>query len=438
MRIVCQVRHDIRRLAPFAGVLLFGVASAAPAAIAQPRPTVGRVTLTTIGPENLCAQEERAGERLARVPEGFALLRMRSELDAVARLESVRPTTPSASARSTAQRLASVRREVDTLTRRLEALLASAPLADPAVASGAARTEARRALTARVRELVPTVDGVVETALSRVAGFPVRAPAGYLGLTMSSVPMRSSLQSGYIVSYCDYPIVESVDPGSPAERAGLASGDTILAFNGRDVRAGMVDYTTLLEPARRLGVRVRRDGRVRDVTLTVGTRPEPTAVRLYARATTAAPMRATDLDVPTSMPVALAAELANVRADQERVGILSVAPAPARATPSPVMITIFTGDDDAMVGGAQLKTLGSELRTALGLTEGVLVLQVLPGTPAAVGGLREGDVIREANGLLVRAVRDVRVALEAARASRTLSLRVGRNDASERTVQLKW
>ena len=458
---------------------LAGSLAAQPGAATPGVPTSGRVTLTRIGPENLCAQEQQAGERVARVPEGFALLRMRSELDAVARLESVRPTARTASGRASAERLQRVRREVDSLASRLEDLLTATTIAGGARGPMASTAEvsARRALAVRVRQLVPAVDDVVETALVRVAGAPVAAPRGYLGVTMSSVPLRTSLQSGYIVSYCDYPVVESVAPGSPAERAGLTAGDTIVAFNGRDVRAGMVDYTTLLEPARRLRIRARRDGRLREHTLIVGTRPEPGPVRVYARTLTGEVTRATDVAVAPLTAAGASAELAGFTTvdvdapprltsdnllfeslrrilpevpagDSASVfvfrrdafpGVMTANVSTAPAAPrEPVMITIFTGDDDAMVGGAQLKTLGAELRAALSLPDGVLVLQVLPGTPAAVSGLREGDVIREAQGAVVRSVRDVRVALEASRAARALALRVARRDAAERTVTMKW
>jgi serine protease Do len=434
-------------------------AQAAPRA--PQRPVVGRVALTTVGPENLCAQEEAAGARLARTPEGFALLRMRSELDAAARLETVRP----ASGGVTGRRLASVRGEVDSLVRALESLLLAAPRRDQVAAF-----ETRRDVTGRVRQLAPAVDAVVEAALARVVGAPAAAPSGYLGVTMSSVPLRTSLQAGYIVSYCDYPVVEAVDPGSPAERAGLAAGDTILAFNGRDVRAGMVDYTTLLEPNRTLRVRVRRDGRARDVSVAVQPRPAPAPVRVYARSVTGTVARPPAAPVAPTAPSAAAVAMvrgeepvgalrgeavfeslvATMRrggaGDSGRVFVFRREEGPAvaaiardaNAAPSPGMLTIFANADDAMVGGAQLRTLTAELRSALSLPEGVLVLQVLRGTPASAGGLREGDVIRAANGAPVRRVDDVRVALEAGLATRSLALRVARNDAAERTVTMRW
>lgn len=419
---------------------------------AQPSPRVdGRVTLTRIGPGNLCAQEEVEGARLAQLPEGFALLRMRSELDAAARLETVRPVT----AIQTRQ-LARVRREVDSLAELLEALVLAAPRREIA----RSEFEARRSMTARVRQLAPQVDAVVESALLRVAGTPSAAPGGYLGVTMSSVPLRTSLQSGYIVSYCDYPVVEAVDPGSPAERAGLAAGDTILAFNGRDVRSGMVDYTALLEPNATLRVRVRREGRTREASVRVAPRPTPVPVRVYART-----MVGTATTAPTGVAVARAPQppeppraLEPLRGGVARSGAVSVAaaaPEPpgfpggnvfvleraqtaARSTPSPVMSAIFANADDALVGGAQLKTLSDELRAALSLPAGVLVLQVLRGTPAGDGGMREGDVIVSVNGAPVRRVDDVRGAFVQARERRALEFRVVRNDAAERTVMMRW
>lgn len=427
----------------------------------------GRVALTTVGADNLCVKEARDGASLARLPEGLALLRMRSDLDAAARLETVRP----ASSGANAARVGLVRREVDSLARALERVVLAAPRRDLTLAE----TDARRLIDARVRQLVPAVDAIVESALSRVAGTPVAAPEGYFGVTISSVPLRTSLQSGYIVSYCDYPVVEAVDPGSPAARAGLSAGDTIIAFNGRDVRAGMVDYSALLAPGATVRVATRREGRAHEAVVRVVSRPAPAPVRTYARSVpgvasvtrvegvelsassveslrsgaVAVASRAQGVAMPgewffeNSLPEALRGT-ASVRAvgDSTRVFMFrrneEVRAATSPPAPSPVMLTIFANADEAMFGGAQLRTLGADFRAALSLPEGVLVLQVLRGTPASAAGLREGDVIRRANGQAVRRVDDVRTALELSADARTIAFLVVRNDAPERTVMLRW
>lgn len=469
-----RVRDLMRRVA--GGTALSGaalVAAAADGLHAQPgiRAT-GRLTLTSVGADNLCAKEAREGASLARLPEGLALLRMRSDLEAASRLETVRPASS-----TTSRTLERVRHEVDSLARVLEQVVLAAPRRDLTPTE----VETRLLIDARARQLTPRVDVLVESALQRVAGTPVPAPKGYFGVTISSVPLRTSLQSGYIVSYCDYPVVEAVDPGSPAERAGLSAGDTIIAFNGRDVRAGMVDYSALLAPEAKVRVRTRRDGRTRETTVRVATSATPAPVRTYARALqgTATMVRVEGDAVPSSVDAPLA-ELLRARAmaretmlagatmpgewffeqsmpdgmrrltatptgaDSTRVLVMrsrepgrvpALAPV---APPPPVMLTIFANADDAMVGGAQLRTLGAEFRAALSLPEGVLVMQVLRGTPAEVSGLREGDVIRSANGRPVRRVDDVRMALELGAEARSIALRVVRNDAPERTVTMMW
>jgi len=432
----------------------------------------GRLTLTSVGADNLCVQEAREGASLARLPEGLALLRLRSDLEAASRLESVRPASS-----SNQRTLDVVRQEVDSLARVLERVVLAAPRRDLAPAE----IDTRLLIDARVRQLTPRVDAIVESALRRVVGAPVPARKGYFGVTISSVPLRTSLQSGYIVSYCDYPVVEAVDPGSPAERAGLSAGDTIIAFNGRDVRVGMVDYSALLAPDANVRVRTRRDGRTRETTVRVAASPAPAPVRASARTVrgTATILRVAEAEMPSAvtaptvetvparaMAMGTAASVTPTPGEwffeqtmpEGLRGVASVsvsADAPsgrvllqrevsrssalaAVAPPPPVMLTIFANADDAMVGGAQLRTLSAEFRAALTLPEGVLVMQVLRGTPASAAGLREGDVIRSANGQAVRRVEDVRTALELGADVRRIALRVVRNDAPERTVTMTW
>lgn len=67
------------------------------------------------------------------------------------------------------------------------------------------------------------------------------------------------------------------------------------------------------------------------------------------------------------------------------------------------------------IAGAEMEGLNPELSQFFGgLEEGVLVLRVLPQTPAAEMGLRPGDVIVEAAGRRVQGVDDLRAAFGAA------------------------
>lgn len=60
-------------------------------------------------------------------------------------------------------------------------------------------------------------------------------------------------------------VVTEVVPGSPAERAGLTVGDTILSINGLAATAQVMSAP--FEPGDTVRLRVRRDGRERDVRL---------------------------------------------------------------------------------------------------------------------------------------------------------------------------
>ncbi len=376
-----------------------------------------------------CGQDQTEFMALGRLPEGLALLRMRSELEAAARLQSLPATNQLV---RQAAPVASMQREVDSLVRVVRSVMLAAPRRGDVAESELAQ---RSAVTLRVRALAPQVEQAVELALARVARPRSTAPAGYMGVTVSSVPLRQSLQDGYIVSYCEYPLIVAIDPGSPAEQSGLQAGDTIVAFNGQDVRSGMVDYTALLTPNSTVRVRALRDGRTRDFSVRVGTRPSPTPVRVFARqAPSGARVARGEMSVASdSVRVVMFS-----RGDATFSGSVAMPPrAPAPPAP-PALLSLFTNSDDAMLFGAQLKSLGSDLRAALSLPEGVLVLQVLRGTPAADAGLRDGDVIRAADGKQVRVVRDIRDAFDRVRAARLLTMRVVRSNEAERTIVMKW
>ena len=96
--------------------------------------------------------------------------------------------------------------------------------------------------------------------------------------------------------------------------------------------------------------------------------------------------------------------------------------------------------------GIQMVNLSPELRESVnadpnrGFTvasdEGVLVAEVVPGSPAAKAGLRSGDVVRQVNGAAIKTGQDVQNAVESNGLSHDLKLQIERSGASE-TVSLR-
>ncbi|HEY6864194.1 MAG TPA: DegQ family serine endoprotease [Burkholderiales bacterium] len=94
---------------------------------------------------------------------------------------------------------------------------------------------------------------------------------GRIGVTVQGV--NQSLAQSFGLPRPEGALVASVESGSPAERAGIKSGDVILAFNGQAVD----DSSTLpmlvadMKPGQSAPVRVWRNGAERTLQVTVGT-----------------------------------------------------------------------------------------------------------------------------------------------------------------------
>ncbi len=66
----------------------------------------------------------------------------------------------------------------------------------------------------------------------------------------------------------DRPILGAVDPGSPADKAGLQPGDEIVSIDGESLPTWEeAQYHIILRPEKSLSLRVRRDGEERQVVL---------------------------------------------------------------------------------------------------------------------------------------------------------------------------
>lgn len=98
----------------------------------------------------------------------------------------------------------------------------------------------------------------------------------------------------------------------------------------------------------------------------------------------------------------------------------------------PMMLTGFSG---GVIAGAQVQRV-KELADYFDVDDGLLVLHVLPGTPADRAGLRPGDVIRRAGDRAITTPASLQRAL-AASDSREMKLDIVRKGKS-RSVQLKW
>src|SRR5579862_6047439 len=98
-------------------------------------------------------------------------------------------------------------------------------------------------------------------------------PQGYLGITFTCRLKSEWGADGLAITHYSYPAVASVEPGSPAARAGIRFGDTIIAYNSRDVRNHPIAINRLLQPNTRLAIRLRRDGDVKDIVVNIARRP---------------------------------------------------------------------------------------------------------------------------------------------------------------------
>jgi serine protease Do len=232
-------------------------------------------------------------------------------------------------------------------------------------------------------------------------------------------------RSGALV-FSDYPVIESIEPNSPAERAGLEAGDTILAMNSQDLRRSPLPTAAMIQPGRKIVVRFKRNDRVREVTLTVVPRPSGTSERLQ--------LTLIEPTAPTATaPLPRSPQLSQreVRAREE---VRARVPVPPAAGIAPLVFGF--GPRSLAVAGAELTGLNRDLGSLVGISSpGIFVVNVALGTPAKESGLRPGDVIVRADdspvgnpGELIRVMREsngssIRLQIVRKRKPQTITLR---------------
>ena len=248
-----------------------------------------------------------------------------------------------------------------------------------------------------------------------VARIPMRA-RGYLGVTFDGPSAEISRPGEHAVRFYKYPRIALVEPSSPAERAGVLQGDTLMAFNGVDIVQNEISLTKLLVPDSKVVMRVRRDGNNKELKAIIGEAPD-----YYVRRQ---------------------APLAGERVGPARIAAVPLGAEPVRVTPAPpapeaVQGYVVTWQDYEGVAGARVETVSEGLGKALGVDEGVLVVRVRPGTPAYRAGLRDGDVIIRAGDRRVGSVTALRNVISMGEGDEGVKLLI-RRERKEKDVTLRW
>jgi serine protease Do len=96
---------------------------------------------------------------------------------------------------------------------------------------------------------------------------------GYLGVRIQ--PMNEDLADALGLPANRGEFIQSVQPGEPAEAAGLMAGDVVLKVDGKDVTPdqSLSFIVANIEPGRRINLELIRDGQRRTIPVTVGRRP---------------------------------------------------------------------------------------------------------------------------------------------------------------------
>ena len=198
-------------------------------------------------------------------------------------------------------------------------------------------------------------------------------------------------------------LIESVQDGTPATRAGLQKGDVVLEFDGERPRSAR-QFTRLVRetpPGRSVKMTVMRSGSKRTLDITPEPRDSVTLQRF--------PQITGDV---------------------------------RRAFPRDFSFNFdsqgFFGEGLFASGrrlGVMVAPLSDQLATYFGVKEGVLVSEVVENTPAASAGLKAGDVIVAANGRSVQSATDLTREVRDTEPGSTIELRVTR-DRKETSVKV--
>lgn len=280
----------------------------------------------------------------------------------------------------------------------------------------------------------------------------VRKPEGWLGINATGVATTDVQPDGHkVVRYFEPPVVESVDPGSPADRAGLRNGDVLLEIGGQRMLRTNIVFAELLRPGEVVPVKVQRGQQllilkplVEEVPAALDQSPCSWVDASTAFVLSPAPgdprfqveVR-TDSTGPMGFVFAQSPRTGGL-IDSSQFGVLRTTGVFAGP-----MTSLFTSENS--VGGMTLVPWNEDLGRLSGAEGGLFVTQVPPGTPAKDAGLRGGDVLLSANGVslgsaavLRRVMNDEQNRQRLRQSDKRVVTLVIMRDRKEQRVSLVW
>jgi len=240
---------------------------------------------------------------------------------------------------------------------------------------------------------------------------------GWVGIVITT-GFGQADQKGSMV-FADYPVIESIEPGSPAEKAGLQSGDIVISINGQDMRRNPIPPRSMLEPGQKAVFKYRRNDVEMSSTVDVKSRPAGNPETLALSIIGPVPG-------PGARGEAAAGPNRRVMLRRQISPMIEMSP-----------LAIPSGAPSIAIAGALLTQLNNDMREALSVKgNGLLVINVESGTPAGNAGLRGGDVILKADKMLVANPGEL-IRIIRASADNALRLDVIRKRKAQ-TITLRW
>ncbi|MEO7362517.1 MAG: PDZ domain-containing protein [Gemmatimonadaceae bacterium] len=401
---------------------------------------------------NMCAQLSSGPSRLAASPEGEALMRMKAELEMVQRALRL-DTVQQKQVIIVQGRLDSVGRMItgsnepgsnriyfETRPGSLTRLDGQQfDLSDPMN---------QMMVSAKLRELQPQVAELMRGSAGTIVGtLNITLPTlGFIGISATAGTFPTSIDPMQPFAYCDYPRVESVEAGSPADRAGLMAGDTLIEYNNRDLRQTNVNYPDLLVPGKQLAIRYRRDGKVHLAVMRVAARDSEytrllTSMGACTEAEAANGCRSEQVIIRRNLGGSAGGAVHGTRTP----GTTAAAGVYSPATPN-ASIAVGTrrplleldGSGGLRFAGALMRAIDEQTALSMGNESGLLVVSLPSSSPSYFAGLRYGDWVISANGVGVHDINSFIKAFESKAAERVMMLQVSSKSAGARTITIRW